>query len=237
MKLSDYIYHETERGVLYCGDCLEIMPLFADKSVDLVLTDPPYGMEYQSAWRIATPRFDKIANDDNLDWLPDFLYQCFRIQSNNSHIYLFCNDYCISDFKRQIKYVGYNPKRALVWVKNNHTSGDLFGDYGNKTEFIVFAHKGQRDLNGKRETNVLRYDRETDLLHPTQKPISINGFFILKSSNEYDLILDPFAGSGTTAVACINTKRRYILIEKEEKYCEIAKRRIETALDQTEIEL
>ena len=148
------IYHETEHGVLYCGDCLDILPTLPDKSVDLVLTDPPYGMKYQSARRTASPQFDKIINDNNLDWLPLFLSECYRIQNQDTHLYLFCNDYAISEFRNQTEQAGYNPKRALVWVKNNHTSGDLFGDYGNKTEFVVFAHKGKRDLNGNRDSNV-----------------------------------------------------------------------------------
>lgn len=229
------IYHETEHGILYCGDCLDILPTLADKSVDLVPTDPPYGMQYQSAWRTATPQFAKIVNDNNLDWLPLFLSECYRIQNQDTHLYLFCNDYAISEFRNSTEQAGYNPKRALVWVKNNHTSGDLFGDYGNKTEFVVFAHKGKRDLNGKRDCNVLKFDRENDLLHPTQKPVSINGYLILKSSDKGNTILDPFAGSGTTAIACIRLNRKYILIEKEEKYCEIAARRIETELDQTDL--
>jgi len=228
------IYHETEHGVLYCGDCLDILPTLEVKA-DLVLTDPPYGMQYQSAWRIASPQFDKIDNDNNLDWLMPFMKLCYDVQKDNSHIYLFCNDYAISEFRNALDGAGYNAKRALVWVKNNHTSGDLFGDYGNKTEFIVFGHKGKRDLNGRRDTNVLTFDRENSLLHPTQKPVSINGYLIRKSSQPSDLILDPFAGSGTTAIACIRYNRRYILIEKEEKYCEIAAKRIDTELEQTDI--
>ena len=73
--------------------------------------------------------------------------------------------------------------------------------------------------------------------HPTQKPIYLWWYLINTYSNKQDLILDPFAGSGTTAIACIRYKRRYILIEKEEKYCEIAARRIESELEQAVIEL
>jgi len=72
-------------------------------------------------------------------------------------------------------------------------------------------------------------------VHPTQKPVALFGWCLQNYSNEQDIILDPFAGSGTTAIACIRYKRRYILIEKEEKYCEIAARRIDTELDQTDI--
>lgn len=113
-----------------------------------------------------------------------------------------------------------------MWVKNNHTSGDLEGDYGNKTEFIIYAQKGRRELNGRRDTNVLNFDRVSDLKHPTQKPVSINEFLITKSSNKNDIILDPFIGSGTTAIAAINTVRQFIGIEQDAHYCEIARQRI-----------
>jgi len=112
-----------------------------DKSVDCIITDPPYGMKYQSARRIATPQFKKIENDNNIDWFPEFIKECYRILKDNSHIYIFCNDYNISKFRDLQEQAGFKNKRTLVWVKNNHTSGDLLGDYANKTEFINYAQK------------------------------------------------------------------------------------------------
>lgn len=209
---------------IICGDCLEVMKEMPDKSVDLVLTDPPYGMSYQSSWR--TEKHDKIENDDSLDWFPDFIKECYRVLKDNSHCYLFCNDYSITDFRKQAEQAGFNPKRTLVWVKNNHTSGDLYGDYGNKTEFIVFLEKGRKHLNGKRECNVIYCDRDLTELHPTKKPEKLIGYLALKSSNESDIVFDPFSGSGTTAVACKDLKRNFIGIEKEPKYVEIAKNRL-----------
>jgi site-specific DNA-methyltransferase (adenine-specific) len=213
--------------MIYHGDCLDIMPTLADKSVDMILTDPPYGMKYQSARRTATPQFDKIENDDTVDWLPVLLKECWRVLKDDSHVYMFCNDYAISDFRRAFELAGFKAKRTLVWVKNNHTSGDLHGDYGNKTEFIVYAQKGRRLLRGGRDTNVLSFNRVSHLQHPTQKPVDLCEYLIGKSSNEGDTVLDPFAGSGTTGVACLNTGRKFILIEKDASYCEIIKNRIE----------
>lgn len=107
--------------------------------------------------------------------------------------------------------------------------GDLFGDYAPKHEFIIYAQKGKRKLNGKRDSNILEYKKTGNKLHPTEKPVDMFEFLIQKSSIENDVILDPFAGSGTTAIACINTKRNYILIEKEPEYIEIINKRIESA--------
>lgn len=208
------------------GDCLEVMRGMADKSVDLILTDPPYGMSYQSSWRTGTPQFDKIEQDDNIDWFPKFIKQAYRVLKDDTHIYIFCNDYAISEFRKLMEEVGFTPKRTLVWVKNNHTSGDLEGDYGNKTEFILYAQKGRKELIGKRETNVLNFDRVAFIKHPTEKPVDLCQFLIQKSSNTDDIILDPFAGSGTTLRAAMNLNRNYIGIELVPEYAKIAKQRL-----------
>jgi len=209
---------------LHCGDCLEIMKTIPDKSIDLVLTDPPYGMDYQSSRR--TEKYDKIDNDISLEWLRPFLQEAFRVLKDDTHIYLFCNDYAISDFRKELEAVGFTPKRTLVWVKNNHTSGDLEGDYGNKTEFLLYAQKGRRELNGKRETNVLNFDRTATTQHPTQKPVDLNAFLIRKSSEENQTILDPFMGSGTTLVAAKLLNRNAVGIEISPEYCKIAEDRL-----------
>jgi site-specific DNA-methyltransferase (adenine-specific) len=195
-------------------------------SVDLIVTDPPYGMDYQSSWR--TDKYEKIANDITLEWVKPFFAECFRVLKDNSHIYAFCNDYAISEFRNAMEEVGFTPKRTLVWVKNNHTSGDLEGDYGNKTEFLLYAQKGRRELNGTRDTNVLNYSRVASELHPTQKPTELISFLIVKSSNENDTILDPFMGSGTTLVACKHLNRNCVGIEISEKYCAIAQERLDS---------
>lgn len=213
-----------ELNTIYNEDCLETMKRMPDGFVDLVLTDPPYGMDYQSSRR--TDRFAKIENDKTLEWLEPFLIEAYRVMKGDSHIYLFCNDFAVSDFRNLSEKVGFNPKRALVWVKNNHTSGDLAGDYANKTEFIVFAHKGRKELFGGRDTNVLEFDKVATMEHPTQKPTEIIKYLLTKSSVEGDVVYDPFMGSGTTARACKDLGRNYIGSEISQAYCEIAVRRL-----------
>ena len=217
-----------------CGDCLEVLKGIPDNSIDLVVTDPPYSMAYVSSHRksrFSAIHFDEL--DGDLTWFHDFANQANRVLKNHTHIYIFCNDYAISDYRHMLQYSKFKNKRVLVWVKNDHTAGDLDGDYGNKTEFILFAQKGRRLLNGKRNVNVLNYDRVSELYHPTQKPTSLISFLIKKSSNPGDIVLDPYLGSGTTAVAAKQLGRRYIGIEINPKYCEIA----EDRLRQTELAL
>jgi site-specific DNA-methyltransferase (adenine-specific) len=229
MTNKDYTKTPLEelKNTIHCADCLTFMKDIPDKSVDLILTDPPYGMNYQSSRKTATPQFKKIENDINIDWFPKFIKECYRVLKDNSHIYIFCNDYNISKFRDLQEQAGFKNKRTLVWVKNNHTSGDLLGDYANKTEFINYAQKGRRLLNGGRDTNVLNFSRVSKLEHPTQKPVDLNEYLIKKSTNEGDTILDPFAGSGTTGVACKNLNRNFILIEKEPEYIDIIKKRLD----------
>lgn len=211
-------------NTIYNEDCLETMKRMPDNFVDLIVTDPPYGMDYVSSWR--KHKFEKIENDVTLDWIEPFLTESYRVLKQDTHIYLFCNDYAISDFRNLMKKVGFSVKRVLVWVKNNHTSGDLEGDYANKTEFVLFAHKGRKGLNGKRETNVLHFDRVATMQHPTQKPTTIINYFLEKSSRKEDLVYDPFMGSGTTARACKDLGRNYIGSEISKEYCDIAEQRL-----------
>ena len=108
--------------------------------------------------------------------------------------------------------------------------GDLKGDFAPKTEFIIFFHKGRRLINGKRDSNVFEYSKTRNELHPTQKPVDMTEYMLSKFSDEGDVILDPFMGSGTTGVACINTNRKFIGIELDKEYFNIAKKRIERIL-------
>lgn len=219
--LTDYLYHETERGVLYCGDCLEIMPLLADKSVDLVLTDPPYGieLEYESY---------EDTEQNWFDLMNKFIPEAKRI--SNMSIFPSCKIKRLGWF-----YANYPPDWIMAWYK---------GSVGHNS-FIGFNDWEPHLVYGKTKTNLCMHDYFQTLSspkmgsygHPCPKPVEWASWLVFRATDEAMTVLDPFAGSGTTAVACINTKRRYILIEKEEKYCEIAKRRIESALDQTEIDI
>jgi DNA modification methylase len=184
-------------------------------------------MRYQS--RIRQHKHRPILGDDDISWFPEFARQCYRTLKTNSHIYIFCNDYAIWDYRRFLAQAGFRLKRTLVWVKNNHTMGDLRGDYGSKTEFVLFAHKGRRHLNGNRDTNVLAFRRVACNDHPTQKPVDLFAYLIRKSTSHGDLVLDPFLGSGTTVLAAKQTGRCSIGIEKDIRYIKVARRLLSQA--------
>ena len=205
------------------ADCLDILKQLPDKCIDLVLTDPPYGMNYQSGRR--KQKYEKIKDDNNLDWLPDFLKELKRISKDNAIWYVFCSWHNVDVFKQEIQKIR-NIKNILIWNKNNFGSGDLFCDFAPKYEMCIFCNENKK-LNGNRIANVLNFAKTNNELHPTQKPIDLFETLILKASNPNDLVLDCFSGSGTTAIACHKLKRRFICIEKDKDYYEASVKRLE----------
>lgn len=205
------------------ADCMEILKQLPDKCIDLVLTDPPYGMNYQSGRR--EQKYEKIQDDNNLDWLPMFLSELKRVSKDDAIWYVFCSWHNVDKFKQEIEKVK-NVKNILIWNKNNFGSGDLFCDYAPKYEMIIFCNENKK-LNGNRIANVLNFAKTGNELHPTQKPIDLFGVLVQKGSQENDLVLDCFSGSGTTAIACHRLKRRFICIEKDKDYYEASVKRLE----------
>ena len=208
------------------GDCLELMKELPSGSVDLVLTDPPYGMDFQSHFR--KEMYSKIGNDKVLDWLESYVDECFRILKDNTAVYFFCSWHNVDIFKQAIEKK-FKIKNILIWEKNNTSMGDLKGSYAPKYEMIIFAHKGRKLLNGFRYADVIKANRTGNKLHPTEKPVDLLELFIKNSSDENAIVFDGFMGSGSTGVACVNTNRDFIGIELDENYFNIAKKRIEEA--------
>ena len=214
---------------LYQGDCLEIMGGIKDKSVDLIVTDPPYLMDYQSNRRKKEDRFDKIKNDKgNYMLIQDYLEECYRIMKDNTAIYCFCSWHNIDFFKNEFEK-HFKLKNILVWNKNNHGTGDLKGSYAPKHEFILFGHKGRTLLREKRIADVIDCPKisSNKLTHPTEKPQDLLEIFIKQSSDVGSIIFDGFMGTGSCGIAAKKLNRNFIGIELDEKYFNIAKDRLE----------
>ena len=214
---------------LYQGDCLEIMGGIKDKSVDLIVTDPPYLMNYQSNRRKKEDRFDKIKNDKGSYMLiQDYLEECHRIMKDNTAIYCFCSWHNIDFFKNEFEK-HFKLKNILVWNKNNHGTGDLKGSYAPKHEFILFGHKGRTLLREKRIADVIDCPKisSNKLTHPTEKPQDLLEIFIKQSSDVGSIIFDGFMGTGSCGIAAKKLNRNFIGIELDEKYFNIAKNRLE----------
>jgi len=227
------------------GDCLDIMKDIPDESIDLVVTDPPYGIDFSSNYRKQSDLKSTkgILNDglENINFLEGVATELFRVLRVDSHLYWFTRWDKVDEQKPMLRKMGFNVKNNIIWVKNNWSMGDLKGAYAGQYECILFCHKGSHELNEvngrKRHSDILKYDRVSSnaLLHSHEKPIALIDFLIRKSSKENDTVLDPFLGSGTTAVAAHNTNRNFIGIELDEGYCTIANKRIKQTMAQTNI--
>lgn len=216
------------------GDCLEVMKQIPDNSIDLIVTDPPYGISFQSAWRIESERFDRLENDDKID--PTFLMEAFRVVNEGGAVYIFTRWDVYVKWFEATKTAGFDVTNCIVWDRMMHGMGDLQGAYAYQHDFIIYATKGKHILRGKRPKDILRVCRPhpNEIVHPTQKPVELLQKLIEKSSDQDDLVLDPFLGSGTTAVACKQLNRKFIGIELNPDYCKIAEQRVKAIPERLE---
>lgn len=210
-------------------DCMEMLSEIDDKSIDLILTDPPYGMDFQSNNR--KKKHKKIEGDTNLEWLPMLISELSRVVKDNSHLYIWCSWHKVDVFKIELEK-HFKIKNLIVWAKNGGGMGDLKGGYGGRHEICFFINNG-KDLNGSRDTDVIdKAYRTGNEYHATQKPVNLMEYFIEKSSKKGDLVMDCFSGSGSTAIACHNTGRRFVGSELDEEFFKTSVQRIKTIQNQ-----
>jgi len=211
-------YYQDDYVTIYHGDCREILPELP--KVDLVLTDPPYGINYRSNHR--REKFEYMKGDESFprNWLGD------KLLDVDGSLYIFCNEASLDVAKLAIREAGFNTIRMLVWDKGATAGGDL-DDYGTRCEYILYSKRKYAKLRGARDSNLISIPRvhPTVLVHPTEKPETLISYLIMKSTDYEQLILDPFLGSGTTAYCAKKLNRKCIGIEIEGKYCEIAANR------------
>ena len=203
-------YFETENGILYKGDCIEIMKQFPEKSVDLILTDPPYGINKE---------YDiyKDTEENLINLIEQFMPEVLRIGKN-------------ALITSGIKNIHLYPKPywILAWIYN--ATVDM-GKYGFTLWQPILAYGKDPYLVNKkgRKLDIIKSSGVEKKLHkhPVPKPLKFWKKLLIRGSVfKDDLILDPFIGSGTTAIACEQLNRRWIGIEISKEYCEISKKRI-----------
>lgn len=220
-------YYEHGGITIYHGDAREVLPTLGP--VDLVLTDPPYGVGYVTSRRSRSdPLVAPIAGDGDLCMVADVMPLLDQVLQNDRHAYLFAAPLRIGEC---LSLIGdyWQVKNVLVWDKGEAgTVGDLEAGYGWNWEPVIYASKGRRALNGPRPRTIYRYDWSgtRDPVHPTVKPVGLLRWLMTKSTQLDETVLDPFMGSGTTLRAAKDLGRRAIGIEIEEKYCEIAAKRL-----------
>lgn len=241
-------YFQTTLGKLYNNDCFEILDNLQSESVDLILTDPPYGISNEMVitrtrntmkFQATTDLSNNFGDWDKFDDIQSFMNFTFQwvdkadrlLRKGGMFISYFDRDK-INFLSYYLQKKGYKSKgyyadcksnpvpqaRKVKWMNGWEIVGLWQKEGGKLTyNYQLGQHKdyGIRSIVGGKE----RYK------HPTQKPISVIRDFVLYWSNENDTVLDPFSGSGTTAVVCEQLNRKWIAIEREQKYCDITKKR------------
>ncbi len=222
----------------YNCDNRQIFDQLPDDSIDLIITDPPY-KDYQSNRPVAHHKVKKI-EEVEFD-IPFFIEQSARVLKPGCHFYCWCDHRSFPGIvsrivelqqeqteKRSPHYLVY--KNCLIWVKSNHGSGDLKGNWAPQHEFIIFATKGKGNpLKGKRRSNVFfkRTGNGIEFIkkvsnykfnHGTTKPVDILKIIIEASSDVGDVVFDPYAGTMSVGEACVETGRKYLLVEIDEGY-------------------
>ena len=226
----------TDNIILKNGDVLDELSFISDNYFDMAVIDPPYLLNKTTGGISKTGLVDKwqgnikgsdrkvnIQNDIKFEeWLPEV----YRVMKGNSHCYIWTNDKNLADLQRAAEKVGFRLHNILIWKKSNITPNRW---YMKNCEFILFLYKGKaKPIKNKGCSHFFEYKNKNgkDKLHPTEKPVDLIKELILNSSDENDLVLDCFMGSGSTGVACIETNRRFYGIEIDEKYYKIAEERL-----------
>jgi DNA modification methylase len=208
------------------GDCLEKMKEMEDESVYTILTDVPYGEVNRKSGGLRS--LDKGVADvfDNSS-LPFLVNEFNRLATGS--IYVFCGTQQISPLAACFSELGLTV-RVGAWNKTNPSPMNGSRLWVSGLEFCVYARKAGAVHNEHCKKALWDAPSGRSKIHPTQKPLMLFERLVKASSNEGSVIFDPFMGSGTTGVACLNTGRKFIGIEKDEGYFKIAEQRIKEAV-------
>ena len=222
--------YDIKPGAVIHGDCLTVLRQMEPDSVDMVITDPPYGVDYQSTRAAKENRREKISNDKTpFIW---WLYDAHRVLREGGGVLCFSRWDVQQVFMDAMQIAGFTVKSVLVWDREVHGMGDLKGNFAPRYDTCIFATKGRYLLPGKRPADVIRCQRlnGAELVHPNEKPIDLLRQLVEATTVPGALILDPFAGSGSTLTAAAMTGRRYIGVELDAEYHAIAQQRALDAL-------
>ena len=195
---------------LFKEDAVAWLSTLADASVDLVITDPPYE-SLEKYRKIGTTTRLKVSKSSSNQWFDIFpnsrfeslLTEIYRVLKKGSHFYLFCDQETMFFIKPIAEKIGFKFWKPIVWDKECIGMGY---HYRSRYEFILFFEKGKRKLNDLSVPDILEFKR-VYRGYPTEKPIPLIEQLIIQSSEEGELVVDPFFGSGSTLFAAKNLRR------------------------------
>jgi DNA modification methylase len=225
IEIIEKVYESNTN--IFHGNCIEFIKTIEDKSIDCLITDPPYGVDIQfGAYDNQLSR--KIENDGNIDdallLLDEMLLEVKSKLKDNAHIYIFCNWKIYPQFNAIISK-HFQIKNLIIWDKLFMGMGDLKGNYSSSYEMIVFAGGNREFLS--RPKNIIQCRFNDERFHNTQKPVDLIKQLIENSTNVNETIFDPFLGSGSTVIAANQLKRNFIGCEIDEQNYKITLKRLE----------
>ena len=223
-------------NTIYNQSCIEGLKKMKSESVDLIFTDPPY---YQHRAKnvkglknhkdvVTEFEFDAFkSEEDFMKFLEDVLTECFRVSKEGASGYLWCGDDYVSYLNRLVEKVGFKFRKVIHWHKTNPFPAIYTRKmFANSMEMMVHFSKGSPKTWNHKPVNEMHNFIENPICmgkertpHKTQKPLKVCVPYIEISSNENDVVLDPFMGSGTTALACMQSNRNFIGFELSATYC------------------
>ena len=226
-----------EVNKIYNGNCLELMKKIPNLSVDLIVTDPPYpttsrGSAGNSGGMLQKKinRQGQVFKHNNVE-IRKYAQEFYRILKEQTHCYVMTNHKNLFEMLDEFQKAGFIFTKSLIWNKGNKIMGMY---YMSQFEYILFFRKGKgKKINYCGTADILEVPnkktkgKDGKNIHDTEKPIDLMKILIENSSNEGDLVLDPFVGVGSTAIASKLLNRNFIGMELDEEYYRIAESRIE----------
>ena len=220
---------------------IDIMSKIGDESVDLIITDPPYpttkrGGTGNSGGMCKKKEFSigKVFKHNDIkpqEYIPEF----YRILKEGTHCYIMTNHVNLYEILTVARETGFHFIKSLIWNKGNKIMGQA---YMSQFEYILFFRKGKfKKINKCGTADILDIpnkktkDEDGKNLHDTEKPIELMKILVENSSQEGEIVLDPFLGIGATGLACKELNRKFVGVELDENYFNIAKNRIENKID------
>lgn len=212
---------------LICGDSTKTETferLLKGRLVDLVVTDPPYNVNYEGGTKDRlTISNDNMKEDEFYNFLLDFYKSLQEFTKNGAAWYVWHASSEIVNFAKAFKDAGLLLKQQLIWVKNSIVMGRQ--DYQWKHEPCLYGWKSGAAhawYSDRKQSTVLEFDRpQRNEEHPTMKPVLLMAHLIKNSSKQGDIVADAFGGSGTTMVACQQLNRSCYMVEYDPKYCQV----------------
>ena len=246
-------YFETDNFKLIYNDIFKAIKKVEDKSVDMIFADPPYflssdGITCSGGKMVSVNKgeWDKtLSIKEKHKFNKKWIKECYRILKDNGTIWISGTLHNIYSIGMALEEEEFKIINNITWQKTNPPPNLACKTFTHSTETILWARKDLKNikytfnyeimkkLNNNKQmkdvwtTSLTKPSEKKQGKHPTQKPLEILDKIILASTNENDLVLDPFCGSSTTGISAVRLNRRYIGIDNEKEYLEISKKRFE----------